>query len=429
MSKYDKASLIQIPSGYNVGTLYSVVPTNSNGDFDFSRESSATRVNKDGFIESVAANVPRLDYPLIDGVVQDCPALLLEPATTQSLQNSENFSSGSWSKGNLTSTSDQAISPDGSQTADKITPDSITGVIRISQIQTVSASDYTLSFFVKSNGRQFIQLLFSGVLNPTAYANFDLINGIVTGGDGNIENFGNDWYRISLSASLNSGGDRVYLWVIDTATASRGAVSTGNGTDGYYVWGSQLEQGSYLTSYIPTSGSSVTRSADVCGDSGTSAEINSEEGVLYIETSALANDLSERRFGISDGGSGNVVRVGYTGISNRIIAVIYNGSNQAVMTYTSPDITANSKIAVKYKANDFALWVDGVKRSSDPLGVTFAAGTLNSLDFNVGGDNHFYSKTKQISVFTEALSDTELESLTSWTSFNEMALAQGYSIK
>ena len=43
---------------------------------------SVTRVNKDGFIDSVATNVPSLDYPLIDGVVQDCPHLLLDPQRT-----------------------------------------------------------------------------------------------------------------------------------------------------------------------------------------------------------------------------------------------------------------------------------------------------------------------------------------------------------
>ena len=85
MSIYDNAGVVQIPSGYKAGTtdnLYSVLPANGNGDFNATRGSSATRVNKDGFIESVATNVPRLDYPLIDGVVQDCPHLLLEPQRT-----------------------------------------------------------------------------------------------------------------------------------------------------------------------------------------------------------------------------------------------------------------------------------------------------------------------------------------------------------
>ena len=152
--------------------------------------------------------------------------------------------------------------------------------------------------------------------------------------------------------------------------------------------------------------------ADVCNNGANEQVINSTEGVLYVETSALSNDLSERRFGLSDGTSSNVIRVGYTSVSNIIIAVVYNGSNQAVMTYTSSDITQNSKIAVKYKENDFALWVDGVERSTDTSGSVFSENTLNSLDFNIGGGSHFYSKTKDIRVYNTALTDQELQTLT-----------------
>ena len=152
--------------------------------------------------------------------------------------------------------------------------------------------------------------------------------------------------------------------------------------------------------------------AESCSDAGNDQVINSTEGVLYIETSALSNDLSERRFGISDGTSSNVVRVGYTNVSNRIIAVIYNGSNQAVLTYTPSDITQNSKIAVKYKENDFALWVNGVERSTDTFGSVFPINTLNSLDFNVGGGSHFYGNTKEVKIYNTALTDSELQALT-----------------
>ena len=80
MSLYDKATIALIPSGFKAGStdnLYSVLPANGNGDFNATRGSTATRVNKDGLIESVATNVPRLDYPVTSGVVGDCPHLLL----------------------------------------------------------------------------------------------------------------------------------------------------------------------------------------------------------------------------------------------------------------------------------------------------------------------------------------------------------------
>ena len=124
MSIYDNAGVVQIPSGYKAGTtdnLYSVLPANGNGDFNATRGSTATRVNKDGLIESVATNVPRLDYPLIDGVVQDCPTLLLEPQRTNALQYSEEFENAYWINNGITITANQIVSPDGTQTADLLT--------------------------------------------------------------------------------------------------------------------------------------------------------------------------------------------------------------------------------------------------------------------------------------------------------------------
>jgi hypothetical protein len=190
----------------------------------------------------------------------------------------------------------------------------------------------------------------------------------------------------------------------------------GDGSSYIYAWGTQLEVGDFETSYIPSpnSATQVTRSADACNGSGTSADINSEEGVLFLEFSALDNDLSERRLSISNSTSGNVVRIGFTSVSNRILGVIYNGSNQAVLTTQSYTITDFHKVALKYKQNDFALWVDGTEVSTDTNGTTFAAGLLSELAFDNGaGGNLFFGKIKQALVFNEALSDSELTTLTS----------------
>ena len=113
MSIYDDAGVIQIPSAYKKsvsnGTLYSVVPSNGDGDFTFTRGSSATRVNKDGLIEEVSSHIARLDYPLIDGEVQDCPALLLEPSRTNTFQRSEEFDNAYWSKSRIETPSKEGV--------------------------------------------------------------------------------------------------------------------------------------------------------------------------------------------------------------------------------------------------------------------------------------------------------------------------------
>jgi len=100
-----KPKLALIPSGYSDGKIYSILPSNGDADFTTTRASSATRINSDGFIENVDSGIPRLDYPLIDGVVSGCPSLLLEPQRTNLIPYSEDFSNAAWIKQNVNLTS------------------------------------------------------------------------------------------------------------------------------------------------------------------------------------------------------------------------------------------------------------------------------------------------------------------------------------
>ena len=413
MSLYDKASIALIPSGTKASKLYSVLPANGDGDFTHSRSlTTATRVNKDGLIESVAANVPRLDYPLTNGVVGDCPHLLLEPSRTNLAQRTEEFDNSYWTKQRAVVTANQTVSPDGSQTADKYRLDCTSNRSQIFRVIYTVGTQYTTSLFVKYDSVQYFYLSNAGA---AAYrVVFDIENGTIisTGSSvdsSKIENYGNGWYR--CSATFTAGYTTLYY---KFSPNSNNATFT-NTTDFSYIWGAQIEAGSYPTSYISWDGSgSTTRSQDFCNNSGTSADINSEEGVLFVEFAALSNDLSERRFGISNSTTSNVVRIGFTSVSNRILGVIFNGSNQAVLTTQSYTITDFNKVALKYKQNDFALWVDGTEVATDSSGTTFAADLLSELAFDDGGGgNLFFGKVKQALVFNEALSDSELATLTS----------------
>ena len=139
MSIYDNTGVALIPSGTKASKLYSVLPANGDGDFTHSRGSTATRVNKDGFIESVATNVPRLDYPLIDGVVQDCPALLLEPSRTNISPDSERMDL--WNSLRVTRTINSGVSPDGANTAVKVAMTATTGEHSVFDGVSVTSGD------------------------------------------------------------------------------------------------------------------------------------------------------------------------------------------------------------------------------------------------------------------------------------------------
>ena len=73
-----------IPRGYKAQKVYSVLPTNGDGDFTFDRNDAGSRVNKNGLIEQVATDIPRLDYS-----DSSCPSLLLEPASAFKISTGE----------------------------------------------------------------------------------------------------------------------------------------------------------------------------------------------------------------------------------------------------------------------------------------------------------------------------------------------------
>jgi hypothetical protein len=250
-------SIAIIPSIFKQGVLGSVLPLNGAADLDFTRASSATRVNKDGLIETVSTGVPRLDYS--DG---GCPVLLIEPQSTNLITFSEDLSNASWSKSNITVTANIAISPKGSLDAVKLSETNITSSFSVRKTnQTVTGNRYTYSIFAKKGERTNVIL---GSSNNWGYAIFDLELGVVTNVIDNgssavarIKLISNGWYLCVLTAtSVSDGSFAVNIFNNSVSYA-------GDPSKGLYIWGAQLEQQNFATSYIPTLGAIVTRLADV----------------------------------------------------------------------------------------------------------------------------------------------------------------------
>ena len=402
---YDKASLALIPSGTKAGTLYSVLPANGDGDFDFTRATSATRVNKDGLIESVASGVPRLDYPLIDGVVQDCPALLLEPTRTNLSTNSEAFDS--WTNGGTYVTANQTVSPDGNTTADQLSK-----TAAFQQIQNtatvVSGSTYSFSVFVKENTLDRITLRLASGSNDVRKC-LDLSDLSVTNAGGNqtgfvetkVEQYPNGWYKYTVVATSNGTTQYVNIYAGNATVTESGNI---------YIWGAQLELGNYPTSYIPTTTSSVTRNADECNGAGTSAEFNDNEGVLYAEIEALGVDSSYRQ--ITIGNSTDNIKILFNASSTRLRGLLkVGGINQADLFDETQTEIKYLKIALKYKSGDFALWVNGIEKDTATSG-NIPTGMAEIAFDDGGGASDFYGKCKDLRVYDTALSDSELQALT-----------------
>jgi len=421
---YDKASLALIPSGTKDGTLYSVLPADGDGDFDHTRATSATRVNKDGLIESVASGVPRLDYPLIDGVVQDCPALLLEPSRTNLVTYSEDFSE--WTLSNSSVLSSQVVSPDGTQNADKVIASATNTTHFVAIIPSVSATTtYTFTLYAKSDEYERLYIR-QGTGNSPSAAVYDL-NGVgavlETYGsplDTSIELVGNEWYKITLtnitsSTSPNFAPNITGIPNSGYSADADGVTFLGDGTSGVFIWGAQLEEGSYATSYIPTSGSTVTRNADVCENAGNADLFNDNEGVLFAEFSMLNDsDTSNRYISLSDGSPDNSIMFQITGGGDLNLYNNGTSNENRIDTYLA-DLTQDIKVAVQYGQNtsDYKVYINGVSQS---LNSSFVAETISGLD-NLSIDYptfdfKFNGKVKQLMVFNEALTDAELIELT-----------------
>ena len=430
-----KPKLALIPAAQGT-SLYSVLPSSGVGDFDFTRSGSATRINSQGLIETVSSGVSRLNYPLIDGVVKGCPHHILEPQRSNLFTHSEDFKDVNWVDFEVNITSNNFISPDGTLNADFISENTTISPRFIYQfVEATTTSDYTISIFAKHNSRILQIFAGGGDVSGNPYANFDLENGVLNNNgcnDAFIEDYGNGWYRcgVVVTSEVTSGFNPCF-GLVNTLNSSRAVTYQGDGTSGIYVWGAMLEQGSYATSYIPTNGSQVTRSAETANGSGDAATFNDSEGVLMVEMSALDNDGTSRRISVSDGNpiinpaDSNRVSIEVDETADRL-KLFVNGSNLQVNNIVLTNFT---KICAKYKANDYSLWVNGFELATLTTSSNVPSG-LDTLNFDGGdGNNDFYGNTKQLQYYDTALTDSDLETLTSWVSFTDMAEGQLYTIE
>ena len=403
-------SIALIPSGYKANKVYSVLPTDGAGDLTFTRASSATRVNKEGLLETVATGVPRLDYS-----AGGCPSLLLEPQSTNLLLRSEEFNDASWTRLNSTITDNSVIALDGTLTADKsilnvgvnpLAPDG-TGV---SQNQTVTSGVYTYSIFAKAGERNIIRFRDGG--STGGYLVVNLSNGTFTNAapsrfvNPQVISYTNGWYRIIFTTATITNPNVYPLRFGDTG-------ETGDGFSGGFIWGAQLEAGSYATSYIPTAGAISTRIEDTANGAGDASTFNDSEGVLFAEISALADDLTNRAISLSDGTADNGIQIFYYNVSNRIRCRVYSGGVlQDTINIIGYTITDTHKIALKWGSGFMSVFIDGVINDA-ALAITSTPVGLDRLNLDLGqGSSDFYGKVKGLQVFTTALTDAELITLT-----------------
>ena len=374
--------------------------------FTFDRASSATRVNKDGLIETVGADQPRIDY-----LNNTKGALLLEPSRTNLVPYSEDFNNSAWNKIAANITPNNTISPDGTQNSDLFVPNSSGGQIYDGLgSKAASAISYTTSLYVKPKGLSSLRVYLHGVSNADrGDATFNLSNQTVS--------FSNNGAFTNTSASILSVGNGWYRCILvttsDTSTSLQLVIRYDGSTDnvsGLNLWGCQTEQGSYATSYIKSnSGSAVTRLADSCSQTVPDGVIGQTEGTIFTEINIKSTESIGVYSGWKiDGTSGNQIAF-ITYPNGRIQATVFDSGSLVVnINDNNYGLTSGvHKIAFAYKQNDYILYVDGSIVGNDTSATVPVVKDFDISYLNLGSLK--YNETK---LYNKRLSNSELQALT-----------------
>jgi hypothetical protein len=359
----------------------------------------------------------RLDVPRIDYTGGGCGKLLLEPQRTNLVTYSEQFDNAAWLKGNVTITANQTTSPDGYVNADKVESNTTNTLHYFGPavVSFVAGTTYTTSVFVKKDTGRYFQILYgSGGFTINDYANFDLQDGVVTlegsGADATITDYSNGWYRCSITSTCSANySDSGYGAIITTANAAR--VQTHSTALSYWVYGYQIEAGSYATSYIPTLASSVTRLADAAFKTGISSLIGQTEGTIFVDCESFATGTTNVLFMLADGTTNNRVEFYWTGTNSGNFICSSGGAMQFNIAFTLTQAQRN-KIAVVYKVNDFAVYANGASIASYSGGSV--PSSLSSLEFSEGASYLYMGKINQALLFPARLTNTQLATLTTY---------------
>lgn len=333
---------------------------------------------------------PRFDH---DPVTSLPRGLLIEDQKTNLINYSQFFANTQYTKTGGSIRSAAMTAPDGTLTFDRFVEDTSTGTHGISEsLGSLASQDYTLSIFVKPVNRTWVQLGWNdGSTDRAAYFNLSAGNvGAVAGAaTTEIQAIGNSTYRIAVTHSSN-----VATVFLRGATASGTNSYTGNANNGYYIWGMQLEAGSYMTSYIPNVGNvTLTRPVDVVSTTVTGFRdwYNPTEGTIYVEASSFGNvayTTANTIVGANAAANiaGNVV---IDSAQYLYYVDISNGTNQNGINLRHPGIGYINTYNVEYFAANIG--TSNVKNAVIKTAMTYAAnnvihardGTLSTLDTNV----------------------------------------------
>jgi len=367
-------------NGYKASKLYCYKPTDGSGDFTWARNINSYRLNQSGLLELMGNNVPRIDY------TNTCPELLIEGERENLLTYSEQFDNAAWTKVNATITANSTIAPNGNTTADTSTSTSSISVMFHSGSSALTTA--TVSVFVKKGTNKYFGLTLNGTnnFNSRYQGVFNLDTGLLyaennsttplTSRSAKIINIGNGWYRCIITATIaTSATPFITLQHSNNIPSLAGDnldwVNVSNGT--MFFWGCQIEEGSYPTSYIPTTTASVTRPQDT-----NSSDIAfTGDGFSYNLRVRLENTgvigVPDNIFFISD--LAGEIYAGIYVLGNNLTFTFYNIPDLEEYTTALADGVHNIGVSLDCTTGAYEIVIDGVSQFSGTLSIGYSAAT------------------------------------------------------
>ena len=359
------------------------------------------------------SELPRLEY---DPATGEALGYLAEGSSTNLVTYSEQFDNAAWTKTLVTVTPNDATAPDGSKSADKLIESSSSGAHTIGSSSTsiTSGNNYTLVVFAKAAENSFIQIIPSStVFGVTSHANFDLVNGLlgtVNTGEATIKNYGNGWYKCSysLTAIASSSTGPLNIGLITSATANRTESYAGDGSSGIYIWGAQVEEQPFATSYIRTEGSTVSRSADVMTVNESLVPRFEDDYSVFSEFNIVSDSGVPARavYHIESPTSSSVAAGTSVFIGNPNVLSARSSSDAYSI---NPDVEVGAtRFAITKNQLLSSFYINGVL--SEAISSTPEVGSSNSFTIgdSASASNHFNAHVKQITIYNVALTAQEV---------------------
>jgi hypothetical protein len=344
------------------------------------------------------ANIPRIEYDAASAV----KGLLIEEARTNLVTYSEDFTNAAWVDSTpVIVTPNQAVSPDGTQNADSV--ELVSNGDYKYQLSAVSAStQYSFSWYIKA-GTATVHVY--GFYDQSNAAWVDQTKYTITDG----ESVGNGWYRVTKTVTTPIGCTSLRIYPLRT-NDSVGYDPDTIGTS--ILYGAQFEVGSFASSYIPTSGASATRAADVATIPTSAFGYNDAAGTVVVEAQRFGTNVYPRSVMIDSGSEADSIGLGAWGLLTSLSSLIKVGNVAQASMNTGNVGTSAFKNSLAYKENDFAASRDGGAVLTDTSGVVQTGLTTLRIGRNALKEQFFNGHIKSIQYYPRRLSNAQLQELT-----------------